>query len=146
MRGDPGLALIIAWKVAKATTLALAGVLLLLSLGRGVDRLVSGIGQALHVAPDQLSEWLTKRNLGASAVGLLGVSAFNVVEALGLHYRKRWAAWLTIVATASLVPLEIYRIALRPGPLRIGVLLVNAVIVWYLVRRVRTVDAAAHGI
>ena len=39
--------------------------------------------------------------------------------------------------TGSFIPLELYESARRPGALRIGILLVNLAIVWYLARSLR---------
>jgi uncharacterized membrane protein (DUF2068 family) len=40
----------------------------------------------------------------------------ELVEGGGLFYRKRWAEWLTVVATSLLVPLEVYESrAIRRG-------------------------------
>jgi uncharacterized membrane protein (DUF2068 family) len=60
-----------------------------------------------------------------------------LTEGVGLALRKRWAEYLTIVSTASLLPLEVYEIAKRPDAARIVVLLANIAIVAYLVIEVR---------
>ncbi len=80
---------------------------------------------------------------GPRRVQLLGVSAFAyaalfAVEGIGLWLQKRWAEYLTIVATSSLVPLEIYEVVKRVTILRIAVLVSNVAIVAYLVWKVRT--------
>jgi uncharacterized membrane protein (DUF2068 family) len=73
----------------------------------------------------------------AAAVGLAYALLF-AVEGVGLWLRKTWAEYLTIVATTSFVPFEIYELARRFTPLRVGALVVNVAIVAYLVvRRVR---------
>jgi uncharacterized membrane protein (DUF2068 family) len=69
---------------------------------------------------------------GALAYGLL-----EVVEGGGLWFRQRWAEWLTVVATSLLIPLEIYELVEKPGPLKAGGLVVNILIVLYLLRVVR---------
>ncbi len=66
---------------------------------------------------------------GALAYGLL-----ELVEGVGLWYRKRWAEWLTVIATSLLVPLEIYELARNPSMLKAGGLVVNILIVLYLIR------------
>jgi uncharacterized membrane protein (DUF2068 family) len=50
---------------------------------------------------------------------------------------KRWAEYLTIVTTASLMPLEIYEIYLKTTWPRVVVLAVNIVVVAYLVVELR---------
>ena len=38
------------------------------------------------------------------------VAALEITEGVGLFYRKRWAEWLTVVATSLLVPIEVYEL------------------------------------
>jgi uncharacterized membrane protein (DUF2068 family) len=75
---------------------------------------------------------ITLIGAGAIAYGLL-----EMVEGVGLWLRKRWAEWLTVVATSLLVPFEIYELIHRPSPLKAAGLTVNILIVIYLVRVVR---------
>ena len=44
-----------------------------------------------------------------SALGA-GYAALFLTEGTGLLFRKRWAEWLTIVATSSLIPIEVYEL------------------------------------
>lgn len=75
---------------------------------------------------------------------LMGVSAGYVgvvlVEGVGLWRRIRWVEWLTVIATASLVPFELYELAVRPPGRRIAVLVtlvLNVLILGYLIRLLR---------
>jgi len=71
-----------------------------------------------------------------SALGA-GYAALFLTEGTGLLLRQRWAEWLTIIATSSLMPLEIYELIKEFTPLRLLLLLVNAALVLFLVYRVR---------
>jgi len=71
--------------------------------------------------------------IGAS-VGMVSVSAMNFLMSYGLHKRKRWAEWLTVSATSLLIPFEIYEIVDKPTPSRIGILILNIGIVYYLAK------------
>jgi uncharacterized membrane protein (DUF2068 family) len=51
----------------------------------------------------------TKELKEMSALGA-GYAGLFLVEGTGLLFRKRWAEWLTIVATGSLMPLEVYEL------------------------------------
>lgn len=53
-------------------------------------------------------------------------------EALGLWFEKRWAEWLTLVATLVYIPLEL--IVLKEGvrPIPLIVLIINLLISYYL--------------
>jgi uncharacterized membrane protein (DUF2068 family) len=67
----------------------------------------------------------------------IGYAALEITEGIGLFYRKRWAEWLTVVATSLLVPLEAYELVHHPSTLKAGGIAVNVVIVAYLIRVVR---------
>ena len=56
------------------------------------------------------------------------------------------AAYLTVVSTSLLLPFELYEIIKRVSMLRVGVLLLNLVIVLYLVNQLRrhTLRARKH--
>jgi uncharacterized membrane protein (DUF2068 family) len=54
------------------------------------------------------------------------------VEAVGLWYARRWAEYLTFVATTLLLPVEIYELTRTVSPFKIVALVVNAAIVVYL--------------
>jgi uncharacterized membrane protein (DUF2068 family) len=82
-----------------------------------------------------------RMHLVIAATTLYTVVAF--VEGTGLWLRRRWGQWLTIVATASLMPFELWEWFQRAPGHRLPItltLIVNALIVWYLVVRLR----AAH--
>ena len=78
----------------------------------------------------------TKELKEFSALGA-GYAALFLTEGTGLLLRQRWAEWLTIIATSSLMPLEIYELIKEFTPLRLLLLLVNAALVLFLVFRVR---------
>ena len=71
------------------------------------------------------------------SVGTFFYSALFLCEGIGLAMAKRWAEYLTIITTASLMPLELYEIYARTTWPRVVVLLVNIVVVVYLVRELR---------
>jgi uncharacterized membrane protein (DUF2068 family) len=70
------------------------------------------------------------------AVGLvtLGYAVLFGIEGIGLLMGKYWAEWFTVIATASLVPIELYETLHRFGWLKLAALLGNVAIVVYLVR------------
>lgn len=70
----------------------------------------------------------------ALAGGTLLYSLLFAVEGVGLLARKRWAEWLTVVATASLIPFEVWEVAHRPGNVKLLVIVVNVAVVYFLVR------------
>jgi uncharacterized membrane protein (DUF2068 family) len=65
----------------------------------------------------------------------LGIGAYALLEgaeAVGLWFQKRWAEYLTFIATTLLLPLEIYELAHSLSPFKIIALIVNLGIVVYL--------------
>jgi uncharacterized membrane protein (DUF2068 family) len=79
------------------------------------------------------------------SVGTFFYSALFLCEGTGLAMAKRWAEYLTIVTTASLMPLEIYEIYLRTTWPRVVVLAVNIVVVAYLVVELRRTRRGKEG-
>jgi uncharacterized membrane protein (DUF2068 family) len=54
------------------------------------------------------------------------------IEAVGLWYAKRWAEYLTLIVTASLLPVEVYELSEHATPFKILALIVNVAVVAYL--------------
>ena len=66
-----------------------------------------------------------------------GYAALFLTEGTGLLFRKRWAEWLTIVATSSLMPLELYEFMKKFTAIRLTLLVINAAVVLFLIYRVQ---------
>ena len=71
------------------------------------------------------------------SVGTFFYSALFLCEGTGLALAKRWAEYLTIITTASLMPLEMYEIYVHLTWPRAVVLVVNIAVVAYLVWELR---------
>ena len=140
------LTLIALFRLAKALVLlaAAGGVLKLLdpSFAGHVQAWLSALPfvesrPPLQRAADHLAH-ASPRRLEIAAAVAAGYAALFAVEGVGLWLRKVWAEYLTIAATTSFVPLEIYELTRRFTPVRLGALVVNLAIVAYLiVRRAR---------
>lgn len=78
----------------------------------------------------------TKELKELSAVGAAYAGLF-LTEGTGLLFRQRWAEWLTIIATGSFLPLEVYELWKQFTALRLLLLLVNLAVVLFLIYRVR---------
>lgn len=76
--------------------------------------------------------------------GLLALfySAILFTEGIGVYLQKRWAEFLMVFATATLIPFELRHIYHHPGVAGILVLAVNCFIVWFLVRVLRRAPVA----
>lgn len=68
------------------------------------------------------------------AVLIFMTAAFNLVEAYGLHIRRRWAEWLTVASTATYIPFEAYILINKFSAIKLGVLILNILIVYYLAK------------
>jgi uncharacterized membrane protein (DUF2068 family) len=63
---------------------------------------------------------------------LLAYAVIELVEAVGLWYAKRWAEYLTVVATAAFLPLEVYELTEHISGLKIATLVLNILAVLYI--------------
>jgi uncharacterized membrane protein (DUF2068 family) len=59
-------------------------------------------------------------------------AALEGAEAVGLWLQKRWAEYLTFIATTLLLPLEIYELTHTVSPLKIFTFVLNVAVVVYL--------------
>jgi uncharacterized membrane protein (DUF2068 family) len=93
-------------------------------------------GKLFHEAVAKISG-LNTHELTDIAVGTFVYAAVFVVEGVGLLLRRGWAEVLTVIITTSFIPLEVYEMIEHESWMKIGVIVVNALIVVYLVRRLR---------
>lgn len=95
----------------------------------------SGHGIVIRWVNDLLG--LTPRKFELIGIGASLYAALFLVEGWGLWQRKRWAEYLTVFATASLIPFEVWEIFHRFTWLKVAAFALNAAIVIYLWRLVR---------
>ncbi len=74
-----------------------------------------------------------ERILEEVAAGSFIYSALLLVEGIGLCRRKRWAEFMTVGITGSLLPVEFYELFHHLTTVGVIITLVNVAIVWYLV-------------
>ena len=120
--------------------------LLLVAVGFGALSLVHrDVGHAIHrairyfhIADDnrfvrEAIARLGPHELEEIELGSFVYAVLFVVEGTGLLLRRLWAEYLTIVITASFIPLEIYELVEHPSVIKALVIVVNIAIVAYLV-------------
>jgi uncharacterized membrane protein (DUF2068 family) len=78
---------------------------------------------------------MSKETIDKFAIGSFVYSALLAIEGVGLTMQKRWAEYLTVIITASLLPFEIYELTQRLTVSGVIVTLINLAIVIYLVVR-----------
>ncbi len=136
--------LVALFKLLKATLLIVGGVGLLRLMHMDVltelDHWIVRLG--LDPGSRYVSLVIQKAtNLSPHKIRDLGLVSFIyaalfLTEGIGLWLLKRWAEWLTVVITSSLVPLELYEIHRHPTAVKIIVLAINIAIVGYLLYRI----------
>lgn len=106
------------------------------SLPYEFDRLV----EFLHVDPenkfiselaDRVAE-ITPSNLHWVAIFSVLYSLFIMLQAFGLMFRVRWIVWLVIGESAFFLPIELFELVHKPSWIKLGIIGVNVLIVWYL--------------
>lgn len=127
--------------------------LLLIGVGLGAFKLLN------DATADTADRWVSVLawRLGPKAASTLGHNLANLddsqlivagivaslyavlfaVEGVGLWMSRRWAEYLTIIATSSLVPFEVYELVRHASWQRGATLGINLAVVAYLVWKVR---------
>ena len=137
--------LIAVWKFLKGVLLVIVGFKLLTLLDKDVAQWFADFIERHHINPENhfvhsIAEKLTgveRNDLILFSVGSFSYSALQLTEGIGLWLEKRWAEYLTAIATALLIPLEIYEIYEKFTWVRVLILIVNVFVVWYLVTRLK---------
>jgi len=140
---DTGLRLIAVFKLVKG--------LLLLALGLGAATLLrKNAADSLRHWADVLSVIRENRYVNALLYWFMGVnrrtlrtfeistliySALLLTEGFGLLLLKRWAEYLTVIVTASFIPLELLSDVSRFSIPKTIILLINSAVVGYLCSR-----------
>jgi len=140
-----GLRIIAVFKLFKGLLLLAVGIGAIRLLHRDVSELAANWIAQIRVDPDNrfIHALVAKlgvmndRKLEELSIGSFFYAALLLTEGTGLWLKKRWAEYFTMIVTCSLIPLELYEIARRVTITRVVVLLVNAVIVWYLFVQLR---------
>lgn len=93
---------------------------------------VGHVGGLLNSAANRVAT-LNRDHVRNLALAALAFGLVEAVEAVGLWLEKRWAEYLTVVATASLLPLEVVELAHRVTVLKAFGFALNIAVVGYLV-------------
>jgi uncharacterized membrane protein (DUF2068 family) len=76
---------------------------------------------------------ITPAHLDEAGAGVVAFAVLEAVEMVGLWLAKRWAEYLTFVATAALLPLEAYDLSAGVSALKVITFVINLAIAAYLV-------------
>ena len=74
-----------------------------------------------------------------TVIAIAGIlyAALESTEGVGLALRRRWAEYLTVIATGVLIPYEAYEVVRHVTLFKVGALLLNLAVVGYLAYRKR---------
>jgi len=151
-----GLRLIALFKFLKA--------LLLIATGYGVhlllkQQLLDRLWQWTATLTDSFAQRVLLRalswaeGLGTKRIHIvmgvtLGYTAVVLAEGIGLWMRRAWAERFTVIATASLIPFELWEVIVRPPDRKLAAgvtVLLNAAVVIYLVWLLRRTAREQHA-
>src|SRR3954463_14925956 len=91
----------------------------------------AGSGHGLTHRIDELFTLRTSRLHLFAAIALI-YAAVEGLEAVGLWWGRRWAEYLTLIVTASLLPVEVYELSHHVTPFKIIAFILNVAVVAYL--------------
>lgn len=146
---DPIIRLIIVERLVKSTVLLVGAVSLVAADRLGyLTRLADVVQDQLELSQDrgvitQVLAWLVDElghllpHVTVVALAVVLYAALEATEGVGLAMRRRWAEYLTVLATGVLIPFELTEVVARPTVFRVGALLVNVAVVVYLAWRKR---------
>jgi len=142
---DRGIALIATFKLVKAILLLAVGLGAIGLFHHGVAdassrflaTLSSGTERRVTQAVLSRLSGMSPRRIEALGIGAFLYGLLFLVEAVGLWLQKRWAEYLTSIATGSFIPFEIYELMHAVTAARIAALVVNIAVVVYLIVRLR---------
>ena len=144
-RRDRLLPWIAAERALRAVLLVAVGIVLLTHLHENWARDVTDVTRSAGLNPK--SNWIQRilhdaAKLSAGRTLVFGIIALAYAglegtEAYGLWKGRRWAEWLTVLATSLLLIPEIWALTKGASVLKVGGLIVNIAIVAYLLVRLR---------
>jgi len=143
--GTAGLRVIAAYEAIKTVALVLVALVAFrLEHVQDLEHLVHWL-ERLPLADSSDLRWQLVgllRGMGPGKFTAIGIAALAYavifgIEGVGLWLGRRWAEWFTVIATGSLIPLELYETLHRFGWIKLATLVGNVAIIVYLVRVVR---------
>jgi uncharacterized membrane protein (DUF2068 family) len=79
----------------------------------------------------------TFTHVSVVAIAAIAYALLEGTEGVGLAMRRRWAEYLTVIATGILIPYEAYEVIHHVTFFKVGALLLNLAVVGYLAYRKR---------
>ncbi len=129
-------------EATKGILIITAGFGLLALIHRNVQALAEEIVRHFHLNPAssfpriflEVAATADGGRLHLLALGAFGYASVRFVEAWGLWRGRPWAEWLGIISGGIYLPLEVYELFVSVTTIKLGIFLVNAVVVSVLAR------------
>jgi uncharacterized membrane protein (DUF2068 family) len=103
-----------------------------------VDALaVSADRRAVQRLLVSLISGLSSRRLEVFGIGAFLFATLFTIEGVGLWLARRWAEYLTVVASLLFVPVEVFEVTRRMSSSHLAALTVNLAVAAYLILRLR---------
>ncbi len=139
---NKGLVLIAAYKFLLALFFIAIGVGAMRLLHKDIEDVLSRFASDMRFNPESrfVNFVLDKASLlNDPMLRKIGLAAFcyaslGILEGIGLYLEKAWAEYLTIIITASFLPFEIHEIIRRLTWIRVGLLVINVLVLLYLLK------------
>ena len=143
-RHNRWLILIAAFKVGQALLFIAIGVGVLRLLHKDVGDMLARLADHLRFNPEsrfvnfilEKSSLVNDRMLRRIGAVVFIYGGLDLIEGTGLYLEKTWAEYLTLVITASFLPWEIFEVMHRLTWIRATLLVVNALVLFYLLKMV----------
>jgi uncharacterized membrane protein (DUF2068 family) len=135
-----GLRLIAAFEAFKGLLVLTVGLALLRYINSDLESFCEDVVRHLHLNP---ARGLARMFLASAGrvpddqMGLLVTlsvlyATIRFVEAFGLWHERAWAEWFAFISCALYLPIELYEVSRGVSPLKVALVLVNALVVGYL--------------
>jgi uncharacterized membrane protein (DUF2068 family) len=143
VKRERGVAVIMAYKLAKAVLWLILAVTLSVLQRMGLESRLLGVAAELrhhtHAWSLALAELLVRaagpHGFWTVVVALVADGVLSLVEGWALLRGRWWGPWVVVVSTGSLLPFEVAAFVRHPHAVRAALVVVNALIVFYLGRR-----------
>jgi uncharacterized membrane protein (DUF2068 family) len=134
--------LIAAFKLAQALLFIAIGVGALRLVGKDLGDVLLRLSHHLRFGPESRfvdfildrASIVNDRMLRRIGVGLFAYAALGMTEGVGLYLEKAWAEYFTLGITLSFLPWEIFEVIRKVTPIRSGLLVVNVLVFFYLLK------------
>jgi uncharacterized membrane protein (DUF2068 family) len=139
-RHNKTLVLIAVYKLLQALFFVSIGVGAMRLLHQDVDDVLARIASDLRFNPEgrfvhfilDRTSLLDDPMLRRIGFGAFCYAAIGIAEGIGLYLEKAWGEYLTLIITASFLPIEVMEIMHRQTWPRVGLLVVNVLVLLYL--------------